>query len=219
MIVDITENVAQELEKLTKGTTTVGIATEEGVVLAADKRAVMGNLIAGKDVRKIFKVTDHVGVTTAGSVADAQKIVGLMRAESRLYRLRHKREITAKALANVTSHVLHSSLKAFRPYLVQLVIGGYNVDEPALYNLDPSGSVIEEKYTATGSGSPVAYGVLEAGYDEGMSLEEAVELAARAVKSALERDTGTGEGIDVVTITREEGYRRLPEEEVERIIR
>ncbi|WP_456467367.1 archaeal proteasome endopeptidase complex subunit beta [Methanopyrus sp.] len=208
-------DVMRELDQLMKGTTTVGIKARDAVVLAADRRAVMGNLIAGKEVRKIFRVHDRVGVTTAGSVADAQKIVDLMRAEARLYRLRHGRDISARAIANVTSHVLHSSLKSFRPYLVQLIIGGFNQEEPALYNLDPSGSIIEEDYTATGSGSPTAYGVLEAEYEEDMDLEDAIEVAVRAVRSALERDTGTGEGVTVVTITRDEGYRELPEEEVE----
>ncbi len=208
-------DVMKELDQLTKGTTTVGIKAKDAVVLAADRRAVMGNLIAGKEVKKIFKVHDYVGVTTAGSVADAQKIVELMKAEARLYQLRHGRRISARAIANVTSHVLHSSLKAFRPYLVQLIIGGFNQDEPSLYNLDPSGSIIEEDYTATGSGSPTAYGVLEAEYEEDMSLDDAIEVAVRAVHSALERDTGTGEGVTVVTITREEGYRELPEEDVE----
>ncbi len=211
-------DVMKELDQLTKGTTTVGILADKGVVLAADRRAVMGNLIAGKRVKKIFRVHDYIGVTTAGSVADAQKIVDLMRAEARLYELRHNRMISARALANMISHVLHSSLKAFRPYLVQLIVGGFNGDDPALYNLDPSGSIIEEDYTATGSGSPTAYGVLEAEYEEGMSLDDAIEVAARAVKSALERDTGTGEGVTVVTITREEGYRELPEEEVEKLL-
>ncbi len=183
------------------GTTTVGMVIKDNVILAADKRATAGMLVASRRVKKIVKLTDYAAMTLSGLVADAQALTDIIREEAKMYQLETKRRLSVRGIATILSNILFSS-KWF-PYLVQLLVGGYD-EKPRLYTLDPYGSITEESFAATGSGSPVAYGVLEENYRESMSLEEATKIAANAVRAAILRDTGTGDGIDVVVIGRNE---------------
>ncbi|MEB3859650.1 MAG: archaeal proteasome endopeptidase complex subunit beta [Desulfurococcales archaeon] len=174
---------------------------KDNVILAADKRATAGMLVASRRVKKIVKLTDYAAMTLSGLVADAQALTDIIREEAKMYQLETKRRLSVRGIATILSNILFSS-KWF-PYLVQLLVGGYD-EKPRLYTLDPYGSITEESFAATGSGSPVAYGVLEENYRESMSLEEATKIAANAVRAAILRDTGTGDGIDVVVIGRNE---------------
>ena len=183
------------------GTTTVGILVRDGVVLAADKRATAGYYVAHKHVKKIIPVDDRIVITTAGLVADAQMLVNWIRTEIMYYKLSQKKPMKVRSVTTLLANVLFSNSR-FYPYIVQLLVGGYD-DAPRLFNLDWFGSMTEEKYIATGSGSPIALGVIEDGYSEDLNIEEAEKLAVRAVASALKRDTATGNGIDVAVVTRE----------------
>jgi len=184
--------------KVMHGTTTVGLIAGDSTILAADKRATAGMLVASRTVKKIVKLTDYSAMTVSGLVADAQALADIVREEARLYELMHGVKLSIKGIATLLSNILFSS-KWF-PYLVQLIVGGYDV-KPRLYTLDPYGSLTEEKYTATGSGSPVAYGVLEDSYREDLTVDEAINIAVSAVKSAIRRDVATGDGVDVVVIS------------------
>jgi proteasome beta subunit len=199
-------------ENRLKGTTTVGLTCKDGVVFATERRATMGYLIAHKVAEKIFKLDDYIGATIAGAVSDAQSLMKYITAEVALYRLRHGERISVESAASLTSNILHSS--RFYPFFVQTLLGGMDDKGPALYSLDPTGGMIKDKMISTGSGSPVAYGVLEDRYSEDMYVEECVDIAIRAIKSAMERDAASGNGIMVATIT-EKGFKILPEEEVE----
>ncbi|WP_460126215.1 archaeal proteasome endopeptidase complex subunit beta [Stetteria hydrogenophila] len=179
------------------GTTTVGLIAADHVVLAADKRATAGYLIASRRVKKIVRITDYAAMTISGLVADAQSLADAVREEARLYELTYRVRPSVRWLASLLSAILFSS--KWYPYIVQLIVGGYD-EKPRLYTLDPYGSLVEEKYTATGSGSPVAIGVIEDGYREDMSLDEAMQLAANAVKAATLRDAASGDGVDVMAI-------------------
>ncbi len=183
------------------GTTTVGILVKDGVVLAADKRATAGYYVAHKHVKKIVPVDDRIVITTAGLVADAQMLVNWIRTEIMYYKLSQKKPMKVRSVTTLLANVLFSNSR-FYPYIVQLLVGGYD-DAPRLFNLDWFGSMTEEKYVATGSGSPIALGVIEDGYSEELSIEEAEKLAVRAVASALRRDTATGNGIDVAIVTKD----------------
>jgi len=186
------------VKKTVSKTTTVGLIAGEYVVLAADKRATAGSMVAHNRVKKIQKIDDHAAMTISGLVADAQYIVEQARYISRKYSLDLGRPISIRSLASQISLILQAYLR-MNPFIVQLIIGGYDTS-PHLFYVDLFGSLSEEKYMATGSGSPVAYGVLEAGYKDDLSLEEAKELAYRAVKAATERDSYSGEGVDIVII-------------------
>lgn len=197
-------------ENYKKGTTTIGVVCKDGVILASDKRASMGYLIASKEVEKTFQITDKIALTIAGIAADGQKLAQYLRAEMDLYRMNSGIEPTLTVASNLMSNILFGRAKTFIPYIVQLILGGEDEDGTfALYTQDPSGSNIKEtKFNATGSGSPMAFGVLEDNYSENMSVDDGIKLAVRAMASALKRDMATGEGVDV-TVINKDGFRRL----------
>ncbi len=201
--------------ELKTGTTTVGITTKDSVVLASDSRATMGYFIANKTAKKIFKIDDHIGATIAGSVADAQTIMDILKAETKLYKLKNGKAMKIKSVARLLSNILFNA--RVYPYMLQTIVGGIDDTGPHVYSLDPLGSVMPETYVSTGSGSPVAYGVLESEYREDLTIDEAVEIAVKAVHSALERDAATGNTIHAVIITKEEGYQEVPQEKIEKI--
>jgi len=205
-----------EDERRLKGTTTVGIACKDGVVFATERRATIGNLIAHKVADKIFKVDEHIAATVAGSVADAQTLMKYLKAEAALYKMRNSERISIEAVAALASNILHSN--RFYPLIVQALLGGVDDTGAKIYSLDPTGGMILDKFISTGSGSPIAYGVLEDRYTEDLYVEEAIDVAIKALKSAIERDTFSGNGIRVATVT-EEDFKMLSEEEVEKRIK
>lgn len=203
----------EQLEYL-KGTTTVGLTCKDGVVLATDTRATAGYEVASKRARKLYGITDCIGVTVAGSVGDTQSLVRTIRAEARYYRRREGAPISVRAAAKMVANIFHSS-RMF-PYLAILIMAGVDETGPGMYLLSLDGSLIEETKVATGSGSPVAYGVLETKYNEDLSVEEALPVAAEALSAAIERDIATGNEIKIAVLT-EEGYEELSSEEIKEL--
>ncbi|HDI02316.1 MAG TPA: archaeal proteasome endopeptidase complex subunit beta [Ignisphaera sp.] len=190
------------LERLVKGTTTVEMVIKDYVILAADKRATAGHYIAHKHVKKILRVTENIAMTTAGLVADAQALADYLKAQANYYKLLTGRPMSLRSMAYLLSLLLNES--KYFPYIVQLLLGGYDYYKgPQLFAIELFGDVTEEQYTATGSGSPIAIGVIETRYSPNLDLQEAMELAARAVASAAMRDVFSGEGVDVVAIGKE----------------
>jgi len=202
----------EDVEALKTGTTTVGIITDEGVILAADRRASMGRLASSKNAQKIYQLDDSIGMTIAGSVGDAQKIVRTMRSQLKLHKL-ETRELTVDGVGTLLSNILHGN--KMMPFMNQFILGGIEDGDGKVYSLDPAGGLMgHPDYTATGSGSQMAYGVLEDGFEEGLEHDKGKKLASRAIEAAMERDTASGNGIMVVEIT-EDGYTVLEEKEVE----
>lgn len=187
------------------GTTTVGLVAKDCVVLASDQRATMGLLIANKTAQKIYKITDRIGATIAGSVADAQAIMDLLRAEAKLFEIQRGKPMRVKALTRLFSNIM---FQARGTYLLQCLVGGFDDEGPQVFYTDYIGSVLPDKFTATGSGSPVALGVLEVGYKDDMPRKKAVELAIRSIAAAIERDAATGNSI-LVSVIDKDGYQEL----------
>lgn len=181
------------------GTTTVGIVCKDGVVLASDKRATMGFYIASKDVLKIAKINDRIAMTIAGGVGDAQALIRWMKAEIKLYELKNGREMSVEAAATLLANIL--SQYKFYPFFVQILVGGMD-EKGRVFSVDMLGGVTEEKYTATGSGSPIAMGLIEELYSENCELKDGVRTAVRAVNTAMKRDAASGEGVSVMVITK-----------------
>jgi len=192
------------------GTTTVGITCKDGIILGADKRATMGYLIASKDIDKVYQIDDRIAMTIAGGVGDAQMLVRWMKAEIKLYKLRNHKDITVEATATLLANIL--AQHKFFPFFVQLLVGGVD-RKPRVFSVDMLGGVTEEKITSTGSGSPIAYGVLEELYYEDTTVEENLKVAAKAVRAAMRRDAASGEGIDLVVITKG-GFKRYRKDQV-----
>jgi len=200
-------------DQIKKGTTTVGLVCKDGVVLAADSRAAMGNLIANKTIKKVLPITDRILLTIAGAAGDGQMLVRFLANEMKSYEITKKKKPSIKACASLLSQILFSGRMSFIPYYVQLILAGYDDKGPSLITLDAGGSIIEDDYASTGSGSPVAYGVLQDAYKKGLSLDEGIKLAARAVSTAIQRDVFTGEEVNVYTVT-EKGIKQAPAEKI-----
>lgn len=196
-----------------EGTTTVGLTCKDGVVFASEQRATMGSLIAHKNTQKIFKIDNHIVATIAGSVGDAQNLMKYISAEVALYQLRNNMQMSIDSAATLTANILHSA--RFAPYFVQTLLGGVDAKGPKIYSLDPSGGLIPDDFISTGSGSVFAYGVLEDRYSEDLTVDEGIDVAIRALKSAMERDTYSGNGILVSIVKTDGGYKELTKEEIQ----
>ncbi len=183
------------------GTTTVGLICKDGVVVAAEKKSTLGYLVASKESEKIYPIDDKIVMTIAGVSGDAQTLVRYMRAELKLFEMENKRKLSVKGAATLLANILQSS--KILPYFVQLIIAGVDDSGPAIFSLDAVGGLEEEKkFFSTGSGSPIALGVLEDAYKPDITVEEGAKLAIRAIKAAVERDIASGgKAIDVVKIT------------------
>lgn len=204
-----------EIEKNMKtGTTTVGIMANDAVVLAAERKATMGYLVASQDAEKIHQLDEKLGMTIAGMVGDAQALIRYVKAELKLYDLQEGKKMTAEAASTLIANILYA--RRFYPYIVQLVVAGYD-SKPWLFTMSPDGSVMPEKYFSTGSGSPIAFGVLENEFKENMTIEDATRLAVRSVRAATKRDIASGgSGIDAVVISKA-GYKKVSDEEVKKL--
>jgi len=202
-------------EKILHGTTTVGIKAKDGIVLCADMRASAGYFIANNNTMKIQKIDDHAGLTLAGGVADAQNIVDILRYHSNLHRVEKQGPIAIHSLARLCSLIFHQN-RGY-PFMADILIGGYDSSGPALFNVDMFGSVEAKNYVTTGSGSPVAYGTLEEEYRSDLTIEEAKKVALKAVKAAIVRNIGTGDGINVAIMDKD-GFRLLTDEQKKAII-
>ena len=188
-----------EKEQFRKGTTTVGIVCKDGVILAADKRATAG-FVVNKHTQKIHKVNDYMALTMAGLVSDAQLLVKLIKAETKLKDLQTNRNANVKEAANLAAGMLYNNIRRYSavPGIVAFLLGGHDEDGDHLYDLGIDGSITEiNDYVSDGSGSVFALGVLEALFKDGMTTEEGTKLAVKAINAALQRDTATGNGIDV----------------------
>ena len=182
------------------GTTTVGIGTAEGVVIATDRRASLGGrFVSNKDVQKIEQIHPTAALTLVGSVGGAQSFVRSLRAEASLYETRRGEPMGIPALATLAGNVARGGpFRAIHP-----ILGGVDADGSHVYTIDPGGGVVADDYTVTGSGTQVATGVLETDYAPDLDIETATALSARAVEAATERDTATGNGVSLATITDE----------------
>jgi len=202
----------ENLNKKT-GTTTLGMVCKDGVVIATEKRATMGHLIAHKSTQKLYKIDEHLALATAGLVGDLQVLARYLNAEANLYRLKRDVKMPVKSAATLMSNILNQ--RKFYPYYVQLVLVGYDETGGHVYSLDAAGGAIPDKYTSGGSGSPFVFGVLEDTYKDDLSTEEGVDIAVRAITAAKNRDSASGGMIDVAIINKE-GFKAVPESDIKK---
>src|SRR6266511_1198808 len=181
-------------------TTIVGIKTNEGVVLGSDRRASKGFFIGSKITQKIAKVDDTLAIAIAGQLSDAEYLIRVAKAERKLMELRRGFPLTVKESARLIANLAYSGLKSYQPYFVELVVAGVDDDGGHIFSADMSGAITNEEFTSSGSGSPIAYGVLESAYHKDITNEQAKDIATKAVAAAMERDPGSGNGIDVLMI-------------------
>ncbi len=200
-----------EIEARKTGTTTLGLICKDAVIVAAERKATLGYMVESKEERKVFPLDRHVALTVAGGVGDAQALVRMLKAQLKLYKL-ERGPISLKAASALLSNVLQGN--KYYPYFVQLILAGYD-SEPHVYSVDMVGAVSGyDKYFSTGSGSPFVYGVLESAFRENMGVEDAIALAVRAVKAAVQRDIASGGNGMIVAVIDKNGYRELTAQEL-----
>lgn len=198
------------------GTTTVGVITRSGVVLGADRQATMGNLGYDLEAKKLYKITDSIAVTNAGSVGDSLTIIRFLRSKAKLYETNRETPITPKALTTFLSNVLNAN--RYFPFAVQFIIGGL-VGKPLLFEVTPYGGILErEQYATSGSGTQIALAVLDQQYKKDLSLEEGIDLAVKAISASKKRDIYTGGRTISIMVIDSKGARELPESEVKKFI-
>jgi proteasome beta subunit len=198
-----------------KGTTTIGVVCKDGVILASDTRVTMGFYVAHKHGKKVYQIDDHLAMTIAGSVADAQKAVDILTANAHLYRVNLGRRLPVNSAARFLSNLLFSA--RYVPLMAQVLVGGVDDTGPHVFSIDPFGSMTEEKYVSTGSGSPVAYGILEDKFREDSTVKEMLPVIVKAVNASMKRDAASGDSYNVAVID-EKGYRDLTDKEKKQLL-
>ncbi len=184
------------------GATAVGITYNNGVLLASERRISYGNFVVNKNTKKTFTVTDHVGAACAGMVADMEVLVRQVSALSKIRRLETRRDVQPNSVAKLMSVIMFE--RRYFPLLTQVIVGGVN-SKPEIYTLDPLGSVLPDRYAAVGTGAEMALGVMDADFSENLSEEQATKLATRAIRSSIQRDSASGDGIDILVINKDGG--------------
>lgn len=204
------------MKNMKTGTTTVGIVLKDGLVLAADKRATMGHLIADKNAEKIIPVTDNMLMTISGMVGDAQMLVKYLSSEIAIYEIRKKENIATKSAATLLANILYGNRFTI-PFYVQLLLGGKDKNGFHLFSLLPDGSISKDDFIATGSGSVFSYGILDSEYTKNLSIDEGIKLGVKAVNAGMKRDVFSGDGITLYTLTKK-GAEVVPEAKIKKIL-
>jgi len=197
----------EENKQIKTGTTTLGIVCKDGIVLAADKRVTLGGqIIASKDFEKAIIINEDIALTVAGGVSDVQLLIKIIKAQLKLEEMRRKKKLPIKAVTNLLANLVYNNVRKMSPIpgITGFLLGGKGTDGNFyLYTLGVDGAITQHKdYTADGSGFMFALGALENSYKKNLTIEEGVKLAVKAISSAIQRDTASGSGIDVITITK-----------------
>ena len=201
---DIIANNSQKIKAQTfkTGTTTVGLVVKDAVILGTDKRASMGYFVASKTAEKLHMIQEHLYMTIAGGVADAQYLIDVLRAETSLYQLKREKPIKVKSAGKLLSNILYQN--KMYPFQVGLILGGVTEDEgPTLLNVGAYGSILPDKFCAVGSGQNFSYGVLEAKYKDNLTIKEGKQIIIKAITSSIIRDMASGNGIDIAIVKKE----------------
>ena len=184
-------------------TTIVGIKCKDGIVLASDRRASKGGMIGSKAVRKIYLLDKNKAVAIAGQLSDANYLINMVKAESKLMEFERGFPLSTKESSKLLSNLLYTGMRSYAPFISEMLVAGVDGTGPGLFEADISGAVTDEKFTSSGSGSPIAFGVLESRYKDGLTTAEGAEIAESAVRAAIERDPGSGNGVTVLVLTPE----------------
>src|SRR3989339_1761625 len=209
--------MVEDKDLMKTGTTTVALLCKDGLVLAADKRATAGYLISYKKFDKIISITDNIAVTVAGTVSDVQLLTKYLKAELKLKDIRTGRETNVKEAANLLANFVYSNIRKLSliPGISHFIVGGKDSSGFHMYDLSPDGSIVEvDDYISSGSGSVMVFGVLETLYKKNMSIDEGIKLAAKSINAAVQRDIASGNGIDIITITKD-GVKKVFSKEID----
>jgi len=192
---------------LKTGTTTIGMKVKDGVVIASDQRATMGNIIAHSDVQKVYQIADNLGMTIAGVVGDAQLVVRYIQSEVSIYSMKRGSPMSVTAAATLVANVMRNG------FYLGLIVAGHDTLGGHVFSIDAAGGYIEDNFVSIGSGSTVALGSLEASYKKNMSKKDAIDVAITALNSARRRDSATGDGM-LISYIGPKGYEEIPQDQI-----
>jgi proteasome beta subunit len=181
------------------GATALGITYQDGIILGAEKRISYGNFVVNKNTKKIFQITDQVASACAGMVADMQVLTRQVGALAKIRKLETRRDMATNSVAKLMSVIMFE--RRYFPLLTQVIVGGVQTT-PEIYTLDPLGSLLPDNYAVVGTGAEMALGLIDAEYKKNMSEDASKKLAIKAIKSSVQRDSASGDGIDILTITK-----------------
>ncbi|MDD4185536.1 MAG: archaeal proteasome endopeptidase complex subunit beta [Candidatus Methanomethylophilaceae archaeon] len=194
-------------DALKTGTTTIGLKCKDGVIMASERRATMGHIIAHSNVQKVYKIADNIGMTIAGLVGDAQLMVRYAQSEVALYSMKRGEPMSVKAASTLVANIIRQG------FYVGLIVGGYDKTGGHVFSIDGAGGHIEDNYMSVGSGSSFAMGVIEEKYKEGMTREEGIDIAIAALNSSIRRDSASGDGM-LISFIGPDGFESMPEEAI-----
>ena len=194
-------------DALKTGTTTIGLKCKDGVIMASERRATMGHIIARSNVQKVYKIADNIGMTIAGLVGDAQLMVRYAQSEVALYSMKRGEPMSVKAASTLVANIIRQG------FYVGLIVGGYDKTGGHVFSIDGAGGHIEDNYMSVGSGSSFAMGVIEEKYKEGMTREEGIDIAIAALNSSIRRDSASGDGM-LISFIGPDGFESMPEEAI-----
>lgn len=188
------------------GTTTLGFKWKDGILVATDRRATMDTMISSKNTTKLHRISDHIVATIAGGLGDSQHVVRVLQAESNIFKFKNGFEISVGGISTLLANMLNQT--KFYPEYTFPIVAGVDKTGSHVYSVDPAGGAEEDDFISVGSGSPYVYGVMEDRYKStDLPREEALDLAVRGICAALKRDSATGNGIDVVSVSQKEFFK------------
>lgn len=192
---------------LKTGTTTIGMKVKEGVILASDQRATMGNMIAHSDVQKVYPLADNLGMTIAGIVGDAQLMVRFIQSEVSIYSMKRGSPMSVRAAATLVGNVMRNG------FYLGLIVGGHDSTGGHVFSVDAAGGYIEDDFTSIGSGAAFAMGSLEASFKKNMTKKEAVDVTIAALNSSRKRDSASGDGM-LISYIGPKGYEEISQDQI-----
>lgn len=207
-------------EAVKRGTTSIGIKSKEGIVLAVDKK-IKSRLIEPSSVEKIFKIDEHIATASSGLVADARRLVDIAREQAQVNRLNYHEPISVTGLAKYIGDLeqMYTQSGGIRPFGISLIIGGVSDGEPKLYETDPSGALVEYKATAIGLGRDKAFDLFEEKYEEDISLEDAIDLAIEGLYLATDGKV-IDDSVEISVVDKDtEKYRKLNDDEIQNYVK
>ncbi|HET6727437.1 MAG TPA: proteasome subunit beta [Nitrososphaeraceae archaeon] len=181
------------------GATAIGLTYQDGIILAADKRISYGNFVVNKNTKKIFPITDLVASVCAGMVADMQVLTRQVGALGKIRKLETRREMATNSVAKLMSVIMFE--RRYFPLLTQVIVGGVHTT-PEIYTLDPLGSLLPDNYAVVGTGAELALGLIDSEYKKNMTEDASKKLAIKAIKSSIQRDSASGDGVDILAISK-----------------